>query len=107
MELAADPAAATDESLTGRSETAAGDAAGAFIAHAALRNATAAGGDISGIVAASAVIIVVKTRAHRPTRLILAPSVFDDDVLVVDAAFGFDPVAAVAAAVHERRCERR
>jgi hypothetical protein len=38
-----------------------------------------------------------------PAARLIAQAVFDDEIIIVDAAFGFDPVAAVVAiaAVHD------
>src|SRR5258706_3912931 len=92
-------AAAGDKRLAGGAEAAAADVTWAGISHSGLRDAAAAVGALVHIVAVAAIIVrVVMTRRAAG----FAHAVLDDNVIVVDAALGFDPIAivVVVAAVH-------
>ncbi len=106
-QLAADGTAVADEGFAGRAKAAARDATRAFIPYSLLGNPTAARGNVAGIITAPAVVVMVKAAAVPPgmSRLILAPAVFDDHIVGIDAALGFDPVAAIIR--HMRSSRRR
>jgi hypothetical protein len=78
-----------------------------------LTHVTSARRGFPRIVTSATVVVVVAVAAASATAappVLIAQAVLDDDIVVVDAALGFDPIAALVvvtvAAVHDRGGER-
>src|SRR5580765_3188738 len=94
------------EGLAGGAKAAAAHAAGTHVVHARLRDPAAAIGAIAQINTVAAIIMRVEMALGTGR---FAKTIVDDNVIVVDAALGFNPVATVifVATIHDRRGKGR